>query len=250
MIGLPSHVNRLNIYDHGCHAGGSVLRVAKALAESIPGSRVLAVCAETMATSFQAPNPDHMDIVVGHCLFGDGAAAMVIGCDPIPSVERPLFEVVLAQQTTVGGSETAIHGHATEKGQIYYLGKEIPFCVSSSVKKCMVDAFSSLGMEMTDGDWNSLFYVVHPGGKAVLNGLEEELKLKEEKLVASRNILRDYGNMWSPCVFFVLDEMRKKSSNEGKSTTGEGCDWGALLTFGPGLTVETVILHSVSLKDY
>ncbi|KAF7824671.1 chalcone synthase-like [Senna tora] len=248
-IGLPATCNRLVIYDHGCHAGGSVIRVAKALAESIPGSRVLTVCAETMLTSFQAPSPSHMDIVVGHALFGDGAAAMIVGTDPIPNVERPLFEFVLAAQQTVGGSEEAIHGHATERGQTYFLGKEIPNVVAGNVKKCIIDAFGTLGMAINEGEWNSLFYVVHPGGKAVLNGMEEVLELKEGKLAASRTILREYGNMWSPCVFFVLDEMRKKSSNEGKSTTGEGNDWGALMTFGPGLTVETVVLHSIPLRD-
>ena len=54
--------------------------------------------------------------------------------------------------------------------------------------------------------------------------------------------------MSSACVLFILDEMRKKSKEEGKSTTGEGLEWGVLFGFGPGLTVETVVLHSVPLE--
>ncbi|KAF7824694.1 chalcone synthase-like [Senna tora] len=249
-IGLPPTVNRLVIYDHGCHAGGSALRVAKAFAESIPGSRVLIVCSETMATSFQTPSPKYIGLVVGHAIFGDGAAAMVIGADPIRSVECPLFKIVSTSQQTVEGTEKALHLYASERGQIYFIEKEVQSILECNVKKCIFNAFGSLGITINDSDFNSLFYVVHPGGKTVLNVVDRVLGLKEEKLGASRTILREYGNMWSSSVFFVLDEMRKKSSNEGKTTTGEGCKWGALMAFGPGMIAETVVIQSVSLRDY
>jgi chalcone synthase len=71
--------------------------------------------------------------------------------------------------------------------------------------------------------------------------------LEKEKMRATRHILSEYGNMSSACVLFILDEMRKRSAEEGKATTGEGLEWGVLFGFGPGLTVETVVLHSVPL---
>ena len=61
-------------------------------------------------------------------------------------------------------------------------------------------------------------------------------------------MLSEYGNMSSATVFFILDEMRKKSIQEGKSTTGEGLKWGVLFGFGPGITVETVVLQSVPIS--
>ncbi|KAF7824674.1 chalcone synthase [Senna tora] len=248
-LGLSPTCNRLVIYDHGCNAGASVIRVAKDFAENNPGSRVLTVCAETMVLNFQPPNPSHMDIVVGHALFGDGAAAMVLGTDPIPNVERPLFEFAVASQYTEMGTKDSIHGNITERGQIYYLGKEIPGVIANNVDKCIANAFGKLGMTISESDYNSLFYVLHPGGKSILNDIEKALELKKDKLVASRTVLREFGNLWSSCVFFILDEMSKKSFNEGKSTTGEGHDWGVLMGFGPGLTIETVVLRSISLKD-
>ena len=57
-------------------------------------------------------------------------------------------------------------------------------------------------------------------------------------------MLREYGNFVSSCVFFVMDEMRKKSSKEEKATIGKGLEWGVYLGFGLGLTVETVVLRS------
>jgi chalcone synthase len=78
--------------------------------------------------------------------------------------------------------------------------------------------------------------------------VEAKLQLKKEKMHATRHILSEYGNMSSACVLFILDEMRKRSAEEGKATTGEGLEWGVLFGFGPGLTVETVVLHSVPIS--
>lgn len=64
---------------------------------------------------------------------------------------------------------------------------------------------------------------------------------------ASREVLKEYGNMTSACVFFILDEMRRKSAQDGLRTTGEGLEWGVLFGFGPGLTIETLVLHSVAI---
>ena len=55
------------------------------------------------------------------------------------------------------------------------------------------------------------------------------------------------GNMSSACVLFILNEMRHSSATDEFNTTGEGLEWGVLFGFGPGLTVETVVLHSVSI---
>ncbi|GKG24016.1 chalcone synthase, partial [Tanacetum coccineum] len=46
-------------------------------------------------------------------------------------------------------------------------------------------------------------------------------------------------------VLFIIDEMRNKSAEDGAATTGEGLDWGVLFGFGPGVTVETIVLHSL-----
>lgn len=53
--------------------------------------------------------------------------------------------------------------------------------------------------------------------------------------------------MFSSCVLFILNEMRHSSTIDGFETTGEGLEWGVLFGFGPGLTIETVVLHSVRI---
>ncbi|KAK9023632.1 hypothetical protein V6N11_003842 [Hibiscus sabdariffa] len=95
-------------------------------------------------------------------------------------------------------------------------------------------------------DLNKLFYVVHPGGPAVLREIEEKLGLGKDKLEASWHVLSEYGNMWSPSVIFVLDHMRNNTTKQDKDvapTITLGLDWGVSLAFGPGLTLETVVLY-------
>nr|AHZ31750.1 chalcone synthase [Viola x wittrockiana] len=241
LLGLRPSVKRLMMYQQGCFAGGTVLRLAKDLAENNRGARVLVVCSEITAVTFRGPSDSHLDSMVGQALFGDGAAAVIIGADADLTVERPLFHIVSAAQTILPDSEGAIDGHLREVGLTFHLLKDVPGLISKNIEKSLVEAFSPIGIK----DWNSMFWIAHPGGPAILDQVESKLGLKEEKLRATRHVLSEFGNMSSACVLFILDEMRRKSAEEGKATTGEGLDWGVLFGFGPGLTVETVVLHSV-----
>ncbi|KAI3910880.1 hypothetical protein MKW98_022567 [Papaver atlanticum] len=241
LLGLRPSVKRLMMYQQGCFAGGTVMRLAKDLAENNAGARVLVVCSEITAVTFRGPADTHLDSLVGQALFGDGAGAMIIGADPDLSVERPLFQIVSAAQTILPDSHGAIDGHLREVGLTFHLLKDVPGLISKNIEKSLDEAFKPIGIT----DWNSLFWIAHPGGPAILDQVEAKLGLQEEKLRATRHVLSEYGNMSSACVLFILDEMRKKSIEEGKSTTGDGLDWGVLFGFGPGLTVETVVLHSV-----
>lgn len=244
LLGLKSSVKRVMMYQQGCFGGGTVLRLAKDLAENNKGARVLAVCAEIVAISFRGPSESHFDSLVGQSLFGDGAAAAIIGADPDISVERPLFQLVSAAQTILPDSDGAVEGHLREVGLTFHALKDLPKIVSRNIEQSLVEAFARIGIS----DWNSIFWIVHPGGPAILDQVEAKLSLEEGKLRASRNVLSEYGNMSTACVLFILDEMRKSSAEGGKGTTGEGLEWGVLFGFGPGLTVETVVLHSVPLE--
>nr|CDU46167.1 chalcone synthase [Pugionium pterocarpum] len=244
LLGLRPSVKRLMMYQQGCLAGGTVLRLAKDLAENNRGARVLVVCSEITAVTFRGPSDTHLDSLVGQALFSDGAAALIVGSDPDTSAgEKPIFEMVSAAQTILPDSDGAIDGHLREVGLTFHLLKDVPGLISKNIEKSLEEAFKPLGIS----DWNSLFWIAHPGGPAILDQVEIKLGLKAEKMRATRHVLSEYGNMSSACVLFILDEMRRKSAKDGVATTGEGLEWGVLFGFGPGLTVETVVLHSVPL---
>ncbi|KAJ6705026.1 HYDROXYMETHYLGLUTARYL-COA SYNTHASE [Salix purpurea] len=165
LLGLRPSVKRFMMYQQGCFAGGTVLRLAKDLAENNKGARVLVVCSEITAVTFR-------------------------GSDPVIGVEKPLFELVSAAQTILPDSDGAIDGHLREVGLTFHLLKDVPGLISKNV--------------------------------------EAKLALKPEKLRATRHVLSEYGNMSSACVLFILDEMRKKSVEDGLESTGEGLEWGVL----------------------
>ncbi|GMI80709.1 TRANSPARENT TESTA 4, CHALCONE SYNTHASE [Hibiscus trionum] len=241
LIGLEPSVQRLMIYHQGCFAGATALRLAKDLAENNVGARVLVVCSEIIVASFQPPSETHLDILVGSAIFSDGAAALIVGANPISGIdERPLFEIVSTNQTTIPDTDDVLIGKIREMGIEYYMSRDLPKHIFNNIEQCMVEAFTSFGIN----EWGNLFFIVHPGGPAVLKGVEEKLGLDKERLKASWHVLSEYGNMRGPSVIFILDEMRKSSVAEGKATTGEGLEWGVLFGFGPGLTVETLVLRS------
>nr|Q3L7F5.1 RecName: Full=Octaketide synthase 1; Short=OKS [Aloe arborescens]7DTQ_A Chain A, Octaketide synthase 1 [Aloe arborescens]7DTQ_B Chain B, Octaketide synthase 1 [Aloe arborescens]7DTQ_C Chain C, Octaketide synthase 1 [Aloe arborescens]7DTQ_D Chain D, Octaketide synthase 1 [Aloe arborescens]AYD60171.1 octaketide synthase [Cloning vector pET-AaOKS]AAT48709.1 octaketide synthase [Aloe arborescens] len=246
LLGLRTNVNKYCVYMQGCYAGGTVMRYAKDLAENNRGARVLVVCAELTIIGLRGPNESHLDNAIGNSLFGDGAAALIVGSDPIIGVEKPMFEIVCAKQTVIPNSEDVIHLHMREAGLMFYMSKDSPETISNNVEACLVDVFKSVGMTPPE-DWNSLFWIPHPGGRAILDQVEAKLKLRPEKFRATRTVLWDCGNMVSACVLYILDEMRRKSADEGLETYGEGLEWGVLLGFGPGMTVETILLHSLPL---
>ncbi|TXG72532.1 hypothetical protein EZV62_001111 [Acer yangbiense] len=239
IMGLNHSVKRVIVYYQGCFAGGTALRLAKDLAENNKGARVLVVCSEMMEIHFRGPSEDLSDLI-GQALFGDGAAAMIVGSDPIPGVEKPLYEMFSAGQNIVPGSDGAIRVPLREIGVTTHLHKDVPLHFANHVEGILVEAFKPLGIS----DWNSVFWIAHPGGPAILDQVEATLGLNPEKLRASRHVLAEYGNMQGACVLFILDEMRKKSAKDGLQTTGEGLEWGVLFGFGPGLTIETVVLRS------
>ncbi|KMZ67556.1 Naringenin-chalcone synthase [Zostera marina] len=245
LLGLRPSVKRLMMYQQGCFAGGTVLRLAKDLAENNRGARVLVVCSEVTAVTFRGPSETHLDSLVGQALFGDGAAAVIVGADPDLSIERPLFQIISASQTILPDSQGAIDGHLRESGLTFHLLKDVPGLISKNIEKSLVEAFTPLGID----DWNSLFWIAHPGGPAILDQVELKLGLTEEKMGPTKQVLKEYGNMSSACVLFILDEMRRKSKEEGKETTGDGHDWGVLFGFGPGLTVETLVLHGQPIVE-
>ncbi|XP_042497191.1 chalcone synthase 2-like [Macadamia integrifolia] len=246
LLGLSPTIKRVMMYHLGCFGGATAIRVAKDLAENNKGARVLVVASEINSVNgFKAPSETDMHSLLGLALFSDGAAALIVGADPDTSIgERPLYQLVSTGCRILPDTEEMVAAHLRQTGLSIRLAKDLAPTISGNIEKCLVEGFNKIGIS----DWNEIFWVVHPGGPAILDMIEETVGLKEEKLDASRKVLVEYGNMSSPTLLFILDEMRNKSMEEGKGTTGEGFEWGVLLGFGPGLTVEMIVLRSIPIN--
>ncbi|CAH9137311.1 unnamed protein product [Cuscuta epithymum] len=243
LLGLSPSTQRFMLYQQGCFAGGTVLRLAKDISENNKASRILVVCSESSAIGFRGPSPDHVDNLVAQALFGDGAAALIVGSDPIPNIEKPIFEILSAAQTFVPNGDYHLALHLRESGLSFHGTKSVPSTIAKNAESCLIRAFEGSGIS----DWNSLFWILHPGGNAIVDQVESTLGLEPNKLQATRNVLREYGNLSSACVIFIMDEVRKRSIRDGLKTTGGGLEFGVVLSFGPGLTIETIVLRSLPI---
>ncbi|CAF1868403.1 type III polyketide synthase A [Brassica napus] len=238
-LGLKNDVNRVMLYFLGCYGGVTGLRVAKDIAENNPGSRVLLTTSETTILGFRPPNKARPYDLVGAALFGDGAAAVIIGADPLPS-ESPFMELHYAVQQFVPGTQTVIDGRLTEEGINFKLGRDLPQKIEENIEEFCKKLMGKAGDDSME--FNDMFWTVHPGGPAILNRLETKLKLGREKLECSRRALVDYGNVSSNTILYVMEYMRDELKKKGDGAQ----EWGLGLAFGPGITFEGLLLRSLA----
>lgn len=183
--------------------------------------------------TFRAPSEENLSCLVNRAIVGDGAAALTVGANPDINTERPLFHILSTARTILPDSEDAIKGHLREVAPTVHLSKNLSPLIADNIDEFLAEAFDQVSLN--DHDLNSLFCMMQPIGPAAIDQIEGKLGLGKVKL----------RNMASATVLFVLDEMRKRSVEEGKAITGEGLQWGVLLGFGAGLTVEAVVLRSI-----
>ncbi|RLM69760.1 hypothetical protein C2845_PM17G10230 [Panicum miliaceum] len=252
LLGLRPAVQRTLLFFHACFGGSSALRVAKDIAESHRGARVLvAVCEVNSLLSFRPPQEARLDGLVAAALFGDGAGAVIVGAgDPAEPVERPIFYMMSASQATLPGTEDAVSMHLGDGGYDIGLSATALALVRDRIEACLADMVAPLGLT-AGGGWNGLFWAVHPGGRAILDSCEAALALEPGKLAASRHVLSEYGTVYGATIVFVLDEIRRRRRNGDQTERDDmlDCEWGVMLGVGPGVTVEMTVLHAAALPS-
>ncbi|KAL0726019.1 hypothetical protein Bca4012_022112 [Brassica carinata] len=243
-LGLSPETHRVLLYFIGCSGGVAGLRVAKDIAENNPGSRVLLATSETTIIGFKPPSADRPYDLVGVALFGDGAGAMIIGSDPDPICEKPLFELHTAIQNFLPDTEKTIDGRLTEGGINFTLSRELPQIIEDNVENFCKKLIGKAGL--TPKDYNQMFWAVHPGGPAILNRMEKRLNLSPEKLSPSRRALMDYGNASSNSIVYVLEYMLEESRKARNMNESEN-EWGLIMAFGPGVTFEGIVARNLDV---
>ncbi|CAN0899375.1 Type III polyketide synthase B [Linum grandiflorum] len=240
-LGLSPETRRVMLYFMGCSGGVAGLRVAKDIAENNPGSRVLLATSETTIIGFKPPSASRPYDLVGVALFGDGAGAMIVGADPIPGEESPLFELHTAIQNFLPDTEKTIDGRLTEEGISFKLARELPQIIEDNIEGFCLKLMGVAGLSADD--YNTLFWAVHPGGPAILNRMEKRLDLMPDKLNASRRALMDYGNASSNTIVYVLEYMIEESLKMKEKQS----EWGLILAFGPGITFEGILARNLAI---
>ncbi|XP_011041580.1 PREDICTED: chalcone synthase-like [Populus euphratica] len=148
------------------------------------------------SNAFHSHNEDEVGCLVGQALFGDGAA--IIGSDPETQIEKPLLQLVSAAQVMILDSEQAIEDHTAEMELSIHLSEDAHELITTNVDAALREILTPIGGGSSD--WNSLFWAVHAGGRAILDEVESKIGFKVEKLGVARHTLSEYGNLASACV--------------------------------------------------
>jgi len=221
-LGLSSKVNRIPLTFLGCAAGLKAIGMARDIAAGRPESVVLVVCVELCTLHIQ-PSAER-EALFGASFFGDGASACVIGSEhAAPSDAFVLGRPASALLPDCAGEmvwEVGNHGFDL------YLSSRISQLIGRYIPE-QLEPF--LGGALPD------IWAIHPGGKGIIDALEAELGLSEDHTQYSRGVLREYGNMSSATLLFVLESIRASMRDRG-ATRAEGL----CLAFGPGLSCEIV----------
>jgi predicted naringenin-chalcone synthase len=226
-LGLNKTVQRYNIGFMGCYGAFPALRLAYAICQADPNAAVLIVAVELC--TLHAQLKEDLDSILGTAIFADGGAAVIVSAkSPLPG--QKIFQMEHFESTIIADSEADMAWIIGDTGFEMVLSQYVPKIIESNIGEIIMPILNRQGMAITDID----HWAVHPGGKAILDKIESALELGD-RLEASRFILRQYGNMSSATILFVLNEiLRRRSSHLNGSVVS--------MAFGPGLTVEVGFL--------
>jgi len=220
-LGLAENVERYTIGFMGCYGAFPALRMAAQFCEANPEANVLVVCLELCSLHMRLD--ESPDAILGNTVFSDGVAGGIVSSSP-PAGEK-CYALDRFATATIPEGESSMAWSIGNDGFDLVLSSYVPKVISAEIS-------SVLDRTGHNGDKIDRF-AVHPGGKAILDRVQESLELPENALDASREILRRYGNMSSPTILFVLNELLNSSEIDEKVLA---------VAFGPGLTVETAAL--------
>ena len=224
---LSPDTTRTHIGFMGCHAAINAVRIADATARASPDATVLLVCAELCSLHLQVdPTPDQ---VVSNALFSDGAAALVV----TPDTASPGWRIRATASHLIPDTRGAMSWRIGDVGFQMSLAESVPAVIREQLAQWLLPWLARFGIG--PAHLPSLGWAIHPGGPKVLDAVRDSLTLPESCLEHARRTLRFQGNMSSPTVLFILDDIARTTD-----TTRA-----ILLAFGPGLTIEAALLERV-----
>lgn len=226
-LGIRRTAERYHIGFMGCAAAFPALRAAARICEARPGAVILVVCTELCSIHIRSSRDPEQ--IVASSVFGDGAAAAIVSSGAPPNGGAVLEIGDFTTAITAEGEQDmdwTIGDHGFEMR----LTAAVPRIIGREIVGA-VDAMLGAG---SDPVADIAGWAVHPGGRSVLDRVQSGLGLPAESMEHSRAVLRDYGNMSSATILFILQRMLADDSRgDGSRVAG--------LCFGPGLTVETAL---------
>lgn len=201
-LGLRRDIARVTVNFMGCAAAMNGLRVASDYVRAHPTHKALVICLEL--SSVNAVFEDEINDVIIHSIFGDGCAAVVVGaCEAEQAIAQG--KVVIREHLShlVEGTEDGITLGIQDNGITCRLSRQLPDYIEAGVGPVIENFLESHNLTKDDID----LWAIHPGGTRIIERSQQSLGLRDDQVVHSWEVLRQYGNMLSPSVLFVLERM-------------------------------------------
>jgi alpha-pyrone synthase len=234
-LNLCSTVARTLIGFMGCHGALNGLKVAHDICQANPLARVLMVCVELCTLHFQIE--DSIESVVTNALFSDGSAAVVLSSESGP--EKSLH-YRSGHSLVMPDSQSLMSWTIGNTGFLMGLSPQVPDRIGANISRYIDTVLDSYHLSRSD----LAFWAVHPGGIQIVKQVQTALDLAQSQLQDSYDVLRDYGNMSSPTILFILKRILDRLSQDDlRQDDLSKPQLGSAMAFGPGLTIECALFE-------
>ena len=223
-LGFRSDVQRVHVGDTGCASAMVALQQAHNYLRAFPGRRAMVAAVEVCSTTYFLD--DEAETAVANAIFADGAGAVLLGTE--------------GEGVAVVGHRTLIRSEYLDRMGFTFPGGRHRVRLSPEVRHIapamMEEVAAGLFKEHGLGREDVRFWVLHSAGRRVIEHAQAALGLADADVAFSREVLRQYGNMSSATVLFVLDQVLRS----GRPAPG---DWGVMIALGPGFAAEGALLR-------
>ncbi|WP_276368370.1 type III polyketide synthase [Chryseolinea sp. H1M3-3] len=224
---LAPSVHRTGINFMGCYAAFNAIKVADAFCHQDEHAKVLIVCTELCSLHFQKkPTEDNL---LANALFADGSAAILIESRTQQAVR---LKPESFHSSLMASSEQDMAWTIGDLGFEMKLSTYVPSIIKNGIAELTDTLLTKISKKISDIQ----YFAIHPGGKRILENIEVALGIAPEKNLPAYCVLRNYGNMSSPTILFVLHTIWKQIQEKDQNQHILS------FAFGPGLTLESMVL--------
>lgn len=227
-LGLNTQTQRTSINFMGCYASFNALKLASNIVSADERAQVLIVSVELCSIHLQPKKDD--ENLLANAIFGDGAAALIIN----GKKGKKCLELADFYSDLALGGKAEMGWFIGDYGFEMKLSSKVPSIIKGGIAELTDRLLEKVKLTTDDID----FFAIHPGGKRILEVIEEELQITAEQDVPAREVLKSYGNMSSPTVLFVIKHIFDRL------TAGDDQKHMLSFAFGPGLTLESAVMKT------
>jgi alkylresorcinol/alkylpyrone synthase/polyketide synthase Type III len=227
-MGFSNNLQRASIVGLGCAGALPTLQRAVDFVRANPGRLALILAVEICSACYYVDNT--LETVIGNAICADGAAAFLLAAG---EQSNRSFPKIIDFETFIDTEQIEEVGLQRRDGKLrIVLGASIQNLAGPMIETALQQLLQRHALSRS----RIRFWVVHPGGRRVIDNVQKHFGMTDAQLRFSRTVLRNHGNMSSPTVMFVLEEVVRS----GDPRPG---DWGAMIALGPGMAAEVALLR-------